>query len=231
MRAYSRSLRSMEAVLGMSLALGAASFAHAQDKGKDDEPVEEVLEAAEETGDVKTEEHGSQQQPEPPQQEESAIGEEGAEVGTGAGMGGDLAYAERSVVELGGSLAFTHASQTTVVRIAPVLGYFLFDSLELTLFPELNVIDVSGTTDVTIGVMVEPSYHIALSDTFYAFGGFGIGIRYADDPGVDFALRPRAGVDILVGRSGILKPAVFLDIGANDGLTQGGFEASFTVML
>ena len=63
------------------------------------------------------------------------------------------------------------------------------------------------------------------------FAGIGLGLRYAEDPGVDFALRPKIGMDMLIGRSGILKPAVFIDVGANDGLTQGGFEAGFTVML
>ena len=148
-------------------------------------------------------------------------------------MGSPLSYASQSVVELGGMLALTHASQTTVFRIAPVLGYFIYDNLELSLFPELSVIDVDGNSDVTVGAMLEPSYHVSLNDadTFFGFLGFGVGFRYSDDPGVDFALRPRIGVDILVGRSGILKPAAFLDIGVNDGLTQGGFEASFTVML
>jgi hypothetical protein len=79
--------------------------------------------------------------------------------------------------------------------------------------------------------VLEPSYHLALSDRTFAFGGLGLGVRYADDPGVDVFLRPRLGMDFMVGRSGIFKPAVFLDIGANDGLTSGGFEAGFTVML
>jgi hypothetical protein len=234
MRAFSRPLRSLsgEAVLGLALALSATSIVQAQPEDKDEaEPVKEVIEAAEDTGAVTAEPHGPQRRPQPPNTDTAMTEEGDAEIGVGAGMGSDLAYAEKSVVELGGMLAITHASQTTILRLAPSAGYFVFDSLELTLFPEFSVIDVSGTTDVSIGVMIEPSYHIAFSDTLYGFGGVGFGIRYSDDPGVDFALRPALGVDIMVGRSGILKPLVFLDIGANDGLTQGGFAAAFTVML
>ena len=58
------------------------------------------------------------------------------------------------------------------------------------------------------GAMLEPSYHLPVSDRLFVFLGIGFGLRYAEDPGVDFALRPKLGVDILVGRSGILKPAV-----------------------
>jgi len=146
-------------------------------------------------------------------------------------VGSPLGYALRTVVELGGVLALTHQSQTTDFRIAPSVGYFFIDGLELTLFPELQIIDVDGETDATVAGTLEPSYHIALQDSsLFGFAGIGVGMSYADDPGVDLFFRPRLGFDIMVGRSGILKPAAFLDVGANDGLTSGGIEAGFTVM-
>jgi hypothetical protein len=230
MRAITRSLRTLETVLGLSLLLAVPGIAIAQDKDDDVEPVKEAVETAEETGNIEAEEHG-EDRPSAPTTGDSAVSGDTARIATGAGMGSDLAFASQSVVELGGSLALTHASQTTTFRIAPVLGYFIFDNLELSLFPELSVVDIDGNSDVVVGVMVEPSYHVAFSDALYGFAGFGVGLRYSDDPGADFALRPRVGMDVMVGRSGILKPAFFIDIGANDGLTQGGFEASFTVML
>src|SRR3954453_11612355 len=45
-------------------------------------------------------------------------------VATEAGAGSELGYANKSVVELGGTLAFTHASKTNTFRIAPFIGYF-----------------------------------------------------------------------------------------------------------
>jgi hypothetical protein len=174
----------------------------------------------------------SDERPEPPGKihSEDLQRAEGGEMAVAAGMGSDLAYAHATVVELGGLLAFTHASETTIFRIAPSIGYFLADNIEFTLFPELTVVNVAET-DVIFGAMLEPSYHLPFSDVVFGFLGLGVGIRYAEEPGVDFALRPRLGLDIMIGRSGILKPAGFIDIGANDGLTQGGFEAGFTVML
>ncbi len=183
---------------------------------------------------VTTQDYGPEsQQPEPPNTVDVDELKEvdSANVALDAGMGSPIAYARASVVELGGTLALTHESETTIFRIAPSVGYFVVDNIELTLFPELRIVNVDGQTDVTVGAMLEPSYHVPFSDRLYGFLGVGFGLRYAEDPGVDFALRPRLGMDIMVGRSGILKPAAFLDIGANDGLNAGGFEAGFTVML
>ncbi len=179
------------------------------------------------------------ERPEPPQSETvQELGERNqTPVITGAGVGSDVSYASQGVVEVGGSLAFTHASETTTFRVAPSVGYFFIDNLELTLFPELVMIhvdgdgDEDGTTDFVVGAALEPSYHLPLSDRIFGFAGIGLGVRYAEDPGVDVFLRPRLGIDVMVGRSGIFKPAFFADIGANDGLSSGGFEAGFTVML
>lgn len=144
---------------------------------------------------------------------------------------GGESYADAGVVELGGNLAFTRASKTTTFRIAPSIGYFVVDRVELTLFPEVTVIDLSGHTDTTVGLLLEPSYHLKMSDRLFAFAGAGVGFRYAKHPGFDLAIRPTIGMDVLVGQSGIFKPALFLDIGTNDGVTQGGLQAGFTVML
>lgn len=167
--------------------------------------------------------------PAPPKAE--GAGDDQVEVTRGAGVGSPLGYARRTIVELGGALALTHESQTTEFRISPSIGYFFIDGLELTLFPELQIIDVDGETDVRVAGTLEPSYHLALNDAaLFGFAGIGVGLSWSDDPGLDLFFRPRLGLDIMIGRSGILKPAAFLDVGANDGLTSGGLEAGFTVM-
>jgi hypothetical protein len=164
---------------------------------------------------------------------------EEVDVAKNAGVGSDLAYASKTVVEMGGVLALRHQSETTLFRFSPSIGYFIVDNIELTLFPEIIITRIGADdgaaaegaqTDWSIGAVLEPSYHLPLSDRLFAFAGFGIGLNYAEDPGVDLLFRPRLGLDILVGRSGILKPAAFMDVGVNDGLSAGGFEAGFTVM-
>jgi hypothetical protein len=179
---------------------------------------------------VPVEDH-MQQRPKPPDSDVFVGEHDDATVGLGAGVGGPLAYASETVVELGGTMAITHASDTTTVRFSPLIGYFFVDNFELTLLVDLIVTDVGDESDASIGAVLEPSYHTPLDDMLLLFGGLGLGLKYAEDPGADFFLRPRIGFDVLVGRSGILKPALFLDIGVNDGLTAGGLEAAFTVML
>ena len=164
---------------------------------------------------------------------------EEVEVAKNAGVGSDLAYASRGVVEMGGVLALRHQSETTQFRLAPSIGYFFVDNLELTLFPDLTITRISADagdagegaqTDWSVGVVLEPSYHLPFNDRLLAFVGLGVGLNFAEDPKVDLLFRPRLGLDVLVGRSGILKPAAFMDVGLADGLSAGGIEAGYTVM-
>jgi hypothetical protein len=167
---------------------------------------------------------------------------EEVEVAKNAGVGGDLAYASRSVVEVGGVLALRHQSKTTTFRVAPSIGYFFVDNLQLTLFPQLTITRIGADdrapgeagegaqTDWLVGAVLEPSYHLPFNDRLLGFVGLGVGLNFAEDPKVDFLFRPRLGLDVLVGRSGIFKPAAFMDVGLKDGLSAGGLEAGFTVM-
>lgn len=168
-----------------------------------------------------------------PEQPQGLRGEVDAplSVAMNAGIGSDLAYARRSIVELGGTLALVHESETTTFQIEPQLGYFLVDNLELSLFPTLKIIHLDDDTDVSVGATLEPSYHLPISDRIYVFAGLGLGLAYQEGPGVELLLRPRIGLDGLVGRSGIFKPSLFLDVGLDDGAIAGGVQAGFTVIL
>lgn len=217
----------------IAVVLSCTTLAYAQNADKSDD--KGVLPNVKET-----EHAGGDQTPTPPGGPPPNVNmPEQVEVAKNAGVGSDLAYATRSVVEMGGVLALTHQSKTTLFRVAPSIGYFFVDNLELTLFPELNIThiggdggadDEGGQTDWRLGVVLEPSYHLPFNDRLLAFVGLGVGLNFAEDPAVDFLFRPRLGLDILVGRSGILKPAAFMDVGVNDGLAAGGLEAGFTIM-
>lgn len=154
------------------------------------------------------------------------------QVTRGAGTGTERPYATATVVELGGSLALNHTSNSTDFRISPFLGYFIADRFQLTLFLQLQVLKVNDTA-VRFATILEPSYHLPIDDDnrFFAFGGLGLGLVYLNGgPGVDFSIRPRVGLDVMIGRSGIFKPAAFLDLGVTEGVVAGGLEAGFSVM-
>lgn len=155
----------------------------------------------------------------------------------GAGMGSRVAYAERGVVELGGTLGLDVRDEIVNFSVAPTLGYFIVDRLELSLIPLVSVRSISDErtgrrqTNTRWALIVEPTYHLPLMDYLYGFVGGGIGFTYESGPGAEALLRPVLGLDIMLGRSGVLKPGAFLDIGLGDGAIGGGFQMGYTVML
>ncbi|MBK8691320.1 MAG: hypothetical protein IPN17_03180 [Deltaproteobacteria bacterium] len=136
-----------------------------------------------------------------------------------AGIGGSTAYGRPGVVELGGSIG-------------------------LTLAGDLSSTSTNGvsTSASSLNVLVEPSYHLPLTQSLFAFLGVGVGLGYADGPGAGFALAPRLGMNIMVGRSGILTPALQFVYSTSQvintpqgtligGNTSFGLNVGYTVML
>lgn len=129
-----------------------------------------------------------------------------------AGVGGETAYARAGVLELGGSASFGVAGELLSLRIAPSIGWFFMNNVQISGIISLNVAQATtngvSNTSTSLNMLVEPSVHLPLSRVVFLFGGLGLGLAYADGPGAGFALAPRLGADILIGRSGIFKPAI-----------------------
>lgn len=162
-----------------------------------------------------------------------------------AGVGGTTAYARAGVLEFGGSAGLTYAGDLFNFRLSPTLGWFFMNNVEISGIVSLNYARTSTngvTTHATsLDILVEPSVHIPLSDVFFIFGGLGLGLAYADGPGAGFALAPRVGVNLMVGRSGVFTPAlnlVYSTSGAVDtpqgtlltASTSFGINLGYTVM-
>ncbi len=129
-----------------------------------------------------------------------------------AGVGGTTAYGRAGVLEVGGSAGFSLAGDLLALRIAPTIGWFFMNNVEISGIVSLNYARTSSngqTTHATsLNVLVEPSVHLPLNRTLFLFGGLGLGLAYADGPGAGFALAPRLGANVMVGRSGVFTPAV-----------------------
>jgi len=163
-----------------------------------------------------------------------------------AGIGGSTAYGRPGVVELGGSIGLTLAGELTQFNISPSVGWFFTDNLQLSGIVGFNY---SSTTTANVSssasslnVLVEPSYHLPITRSLFAFLGVGVGLGYADGPGAGFALAPRLGMNIMVGRSGILSPALTFVYSTSEvlrtpqgtfigGNTSFGLNVGYTVML
>ena len=127
-----------------------------------------------------------------------------------AGVGGQTGYGRAGVLELGGFAGFTRASQLTQVSFNPTLGWYFMDNLELSGIIGINYSNVEGNGSTFFTALAEPSFHIPFNRQLFGFAGVGAGIAYAEEQGVGFALQPRIGLNALVGRSGVLTPAMFV---------------------
>jgi hypothetical protein len=134
------------------------------------------------------------------------------DVKTYAGVGSNTAYSERGVMELGGSLALATANGTSSIAVEPSVGYFLFDNFELTGVVSVRHTSISGANANQLALIAEPSVHFPVNDGVFVFAGLGVGVAVYDtsvtslDTGLDLA--PRAGAQLLLGRSGMLNLAL-----------------------
>jgi len=135
-----------------------------------------------------------------------------------AGVGGDVAYGRAGVLELGGSMSFTGASDFTNLSLSPSLGWFFTDNLELSAIMRLSHISAKGVEANFFSAVAEPSLHIPLNDTVFVFGGLGAGLSWVEGPGLGFALAPRIGLNVMIGRSGILTPQLLLQYATHEAI-------------
>jgi len=125
-----------------------------------------------------------------------------------AGVGGITAYGRPGVLELGGSAGFRIGNGFNEVTVSPSIGWFVADNIELTGILDVAHVD-TGENDATLfSALVEPSYHLPFNRTVFGFLGLGLGGSYVSELGGGFAMAPRLGANLLVGRSGILTPSV-----------------------
>jgi hypothetical protein len=139
-----------------------------------------------------------------------------------AGTGSSIAFAEAGVVEIGGAGSFDTSSAGTVVALRPSIGWFFIDNFAVSAILEMRYAKPDMAESVTaFGLFGEPSFHLPVSKRTLPFLGVGFGVAYNEED-VGFAMRPRLGVDLLIGRSGVLRPALDFTWSTTDIVTRGG---------
>lgn len=137
-----------------------------------------------------------------------------------AGVGGVVGYGRPGVLELGGSFGLTVASGVRDMNLSPSLGWFLADNLELSAIASVSNVKVDQTSATVWSALVEPSYHLPFNRTMFGFMGMGIGAAYEQKLGTGLAVAPRIGANFLVGRSGILTPALSYEYITHDAMAS-----------
>lgn len=133
-----------------------------------------------------------------------------------AGVGGQVGYARAGVLELGGAAGFTAGGGMTQINVAPSIGWFVTDNLELTGIFDIAYASTETEDGTLVTLLAEPSYHLPFNRTMFGFFGLGVGTSYVQGPGMAFAMAPRLGGNFLVGRSGILTPSVSWQYNTHD---------------
>ncbi len=156
------------------------------------------------------------------------MAENGPGVTSQAGIGGTQAYGRVGVLELGGSAGMTIANTFNRVELAPSVGLFIADNLQLSVIGVYSRFHVDGENGVAgrtateFKLLLEPSYHLPLSQTLFAFAGVGAGVAYLSKQETGFAMQPRLGLNLLVGRSGILTPSFNVAYSTVDAISTPG---------
>jgi hypothetical protein len=131
-----------------------------------------------------------------------------------AGIGGPTGYGRAGVLELGGSAGLTASNDFTSVNVTPEVGWFVADNMQLSArlgYTYARTKDSAGmiNSGSLTSAIIEPSYHLPFNRTTFGFVGVGAGAAYVSGgPGFGQAVAPRIGANFLVGRSGVLTPAL-----------------------
>lgn len=118
------------------------------------------------------------------------------------------AYARAGTRELGASAGLTVATGFRNVNVAPTIGWFVTDHVELSGILAMSNIKAGEHSSTVWSALFEPSYHVPIEDSLYWFLGMGLGVAYIGDLGGGLAVAPRIGLNFLVGRSGVLTPSL-----------------------
>ncbi len=114
-------------------------------------------------------------------------------------------YAERNVLELGGSLTLVRSTSFTQFGAMPTFGWFFIDYVELSLLPSIEYVrTATSAAQARFSFLVEPSFHIFVTGPLFVFFGAGAGAVFEKDTGLGLAVAPRAGFNVLIGGSGVL---------------------------
>jgi hypothetical protein len=135
-----------------------------------------------------------------------------------AGVGGAVGYGRAGVLELGGAAGLTLAQDIRAVNFSPSIGWFLVDNFELSAILDVTNLKAGGESATLFSALAEPSFHLPFNRSIFGFIGMGVGAAYVSELGTGLAVAPRIGMDVMVGRSGILRPSLAYEYTTHDAM-------------
>lgn len=130
------------------------------------------------------------------------------------GVGGPVAYGSAGVFEVGGSGALIASQDYVMAKFAPTVGLFIYDGIQLAYTHEIYGGTATEGTQVTTFAILDLTLHLRLNDRLLGFFGAGPGVFYNGNE-LGMGGKARAGLDVLIGRSGLFRPAAFFSLTSN----------------
>lgn len=121
---------------------------------------------------------------------------------------GERRYARQGLREIGGSAGLMLSGDLRNITLAPSIGWFIAESLELSVIASVTNVKADETSATMWAMLAEPSYHLPFNPISYGFIGMGVGAAYEEVLGAGLAVAPRVGANFLVGASGVLTPSL-----------------------
>jgi hypothetical protein len=132
-----------------------------------------------------------------------------------AGVGGPVAFGSAGVLEVGGSGALMASSNYIMARLGPTIGWFIYDGVQLAHTHEVYGSSKIRGWGVASLAVIDVSVHVRLNDRLLGFVGAGPALSYNGDS-AGFGGKGRMGMDVLVGRSALFRPAAFYTLTSNE---------------
>jgi hypothetical protein len=140
-------------------------------------------------------------------------------------------YGRWGQMELGASAGLMFASNMRDVNVSPTLGYFMSDNFELSGILSVSNVKAGTESSSVWSALVEPSFHFAMDRSMFVFVGVGLGAAYIQPLGTALAVAPRAGLNFLVGKSGVLTPSLSYEYTMHDTMGAAGTDGTTDVTL
>ncbi len=127
-------------------------------------------------------------------------------------------YARAGVRELGAAAGLSLAQDIRAVNFSPSIGWFLMDNFQLSAILDVTNLKAGGASSTMWSALAEPSFHFLINQSMFGFFGLGIGAAWVNELGTAMAVAPHLGLDVMVGKTGILRPSLSYQYTTHDAM-------------
>lgn len=131
---------------------------------------------------------------------------------------GTLTYGRAGVRELGTAAGLSIAQDIRAVNFSPSFGWFINDNFELSGILDVTNLKAGSASSTMWSALAEPSFHFPVNNSVFGFFGMGLGVAFVNELGAALAVAPHLGLDVMVGKTGILRPSLSYQYTTHDAM-------------